>query len=245
MEATMQLQPLRLGGVLDEQEDCVLTKQGCLVTGSEWECGSVVRHGKQAIVAVQAQASVISRVKSWSHRWLLSFRDKACSVRLHRGARNIASYSNTDRIASRGGTPDEQKISCKSGSYDAESVLAGSEFERCFRVHDKEIQSVSSNKAEVLVQERNFRRHHGTAVGHTLGSERFRVRSRVDLLLQRKDAEIKQCSGVPVRVDADDDSMAAKYLLLFLQQWGREVVSMAKGYCDGSYSVAVGGGLHV
>lgn len=270
MEATMQLQPLRVGGVLDGKACCASAVQLAHSSIDSRHCGigrtysnlgrkirGTTREWIQAAVLLFTHDNWLRdtsvRFAGGLQQWLkglcsvcnagsnddLAMAEREESRRAFCATEGVISHS-----FSRGGTPDEQEGSCKSGSYDAEPVLAGSGLKRRSRVHNKEIQSVSSDKAEVLVQERNFRRHHDTTVGHTPGSERFRVCSRADLLLQWKDAETKRCSSVPVRVDADDYSMATTHLLLLFQQWGIEVVSLAKGDGDRSYTVVVGGGPH-
>lgn len=146
---------------------------------------------------------------------------------------------------SRGGGHSGTEGSCKSGSYDAELVLARGESSVGFGVHDKEVQQELSDSSEVLVQGPVVSRHYNIAERHSSRSRRQRVRLWHNVLLQLQNKRAVVISGVPNCIVDNCIAISTRNVLYCVEFWFYDLVNMAKSLYDRSDVTYSGGVAHV
>lgn len=145
---------------------------------------------------------------------------------------------------SRGGGHSGTECSCKSGSYDAELVLAEGRPEGYERVHNSEVLNKLCHTSEVLVHWRNAWREYVKAGGSTLSVGRQHVYCGSNLLLQHEDKSSCRIASVSDSVDAMFTSILS-CVHDVLKHWYFNLGSMAAVRQHNTELAFVGGVAHV
>lgn len=144
---------------------------------------------------------------------------------------------------SRGGGHSGTESSCKSGSHDAESVLAAGKPEGCKRVHNSEVLNRLGHTSEVLVHWRNAWREYDKAGGSAISAGRQHVYCGSNLLLQHEDKSSRRNASVSDSVDAMFNTI---FVVVHdeLQHWYLGLGSMAAVRQHNTELAFVGGVAH-